>query len=132
MQNFYPQLAPTSHYAVLFLNGERTQAWCRPGGWTQILLNENQVDVSSLTLSDYATQGLLQLPHTQMLPLSTISAITTERRYELRIELTDSSGDQHYDSYSSFSVSSPDFAITLGEKKGSSASLASFNLNSVI
>ena len=53
MQNYYPELVGTSHFAVLYLDGALTKIWCHVGGWTQILVNENQADVSSLTLTDF-------------------------------------------------------------------------------
>lgn len=54
MQRYYPELAGTSHYAVLYVNEKLTPVWCREGGWTQILLNEQLINMSTLTLTDYA------------------------------------------------------------------------------
>lgn len=67
-----------------------------------------------------------------MLPLDVIEAITNQAEYELRIELTDASAVAHFDSYTSFSISSSTYTISLGNKKASSASLASFDLSSVL
>ena len=67
-----------------------------------------------------------------MLPLDVIEAITNQAEYELRIELTDASAVAHFDSYTSFSLDTATYIITLGDKKASSASLAAFDLSAVL
>ena len=116
---------------MLYLKGELTKTWCHSGGWTQILLNKDLEDVSSLSFSNYEDDGFLSLPN-QMLPLSTIQNIASSGGYELRVELSDSSGSDHFDSYTSFSLDSATYIITLGYKKASSASLAAFDLSTVL
>ena len=87
--------------------------------------------MSGLTFTNYEDDGFLSLPN-QMLPLSLIQGITSSGGYELRVELTDSSGNDHFDSYTSFSLDTATYIITLGDKKASSASLAAFDLSAVL
>lgn len=88
--------------------------------------------MSSLTLQDFIDEGHDHFPHSQMMPLSYLHGLLFNRHFELRVELTDSSSNDYYDSYTSIMLSSPDYVINLGLKKGSSAALSSFNLASTI
>ena len=44
--------------------------WCEPEGWTVILNNQDNDDVSSLTFTEFAKNGLAFLPNMAMVPLS--------------------------------------------------------------
>ena len=88
--------------------------------------------MSAITLQEYIDSGHNNFPQSQMIPLATIYQLIDTKHFELRVELTDSLSVDHYDHYTSFSLSPSTYAITLGFKKDSSASLAGFDLSSAI
>ena len=83
--SYLAEYSASSHLAILLINDELKPMWCEPEGRTVILNNQDNDDVSSLTFTDFTKNGLAFLPNTVMVPLANISAMTSQKNYELRV-----------------------------------------------
>ncbi len=67
-----------------------------------LLINEDLTDVSSLSDSDFVNDGVRFFPHSLMLSLETVAALSAAHTFELRVELTEVGGATHFDNYAGF------------------------------
>ena len=129
---FFPESSGSSHLAILLISGELKPAWCEPEGWTVILNNKDNDDVSSLEFSNFVNEGINILPRMFLMPLKDISSITSQKNYELRVELTHTDSTQSYDQYGFFSLTPNTFSFNAYFKKQSSPNLGSFDVGQLL
>ena len=63
-----------------------------------------------------------------MMPLADIAAMTSQKNYELRVELTHTDSSVSFDSYGYFTLTTSMFKFNAEFKKSSSTNLAAFNI----
>ena len=129
---FFPEHSTTSHLAILLINGEQKPTWCEPEGWTVILNNQDNDDVSSLTFNNFVADGINFLPRMFMMPLNNIAAITSQKNYELRVQLAHTDGSSSHDVYGYFTLITNQFKFNAYFKKDSSPNLASFDIGQLL
>ena len=63
--------------ASLFIGGQVVPVLCEPDGWMTVLASDDSTDYSSLSLSDYASTGVMAaLPQNLFFPLDQLQAFT--------------------------------------------------------
>lgn len=81
---------------------------------------------------DFVTQGVDYLPRMFMMPLNNIAAMTSQKNYELRVELSHTDGSTSFDHYGYFALTTNTFKFNAHFKKASSANLGSFDAGSLL
>ena len=74
------------------------------------------------------TNGLAFLPSMVMKPLADIAAMTSQKNYELRVELTHTDNSVSFDNYGYFTLTTSQYNFNAFFKKSSSPNLAAFDL----